>query len=187
MANKTKIANAVQAQVGQVDWQAEAHRAVQAAKDKPGSRGNLLAKVAGILLDPSPKGDVLRAGCGEAGAQRIIEAPRNVLAKLDKLCSKVAAGTPWCTAADLLPENRRQADASIAIALGAHGAGNERQKAIVAHAMGRYPGGANAQMPAAMDALRVVGIVAKADGSGARNASYVIVDQARAARLIPTD
>lgn len=184
--NHTKPArNAIAEAVGNVDWNEQAAKIEAAAKDKAGSRGDALARVGRFVVQDTPAAAVLREACGDAGAQRIIECSRNVLAKLPKLADKIAAGTEWCTADECLPANRRSADASVAVALLALGAGNDRQKAVVAHAMDRYPGGANAQMPAALDALAVFGIVKRADSSTARNAGYVLVDEARAAKLMP--
>jgi hypothetical protein len=167
-----------------IDWNAEAKIAEKAAKEKGGSRGDMLQRCMKSVMGESPAGKLLRESAGAAGAQAFIESPRNVLAKLPKLAGCIAAGTAWCSESALLPENRRKEDASVAVALVAHGAGNSRQKEIVAHALTRYPGGANAQMPAAMEALAFFGIVARKAG-GKRNADYEIVDRARADALIP--
>lgn len=177
--------NKAQAQAS-LDWNAEAAKAQAAAKEKAGSRGDQLAKVGGLLTADTPAAATLRGALGEAGAQVLIDCPRNVLAKLPKLAACIAAGTSWCTAAGMSEAGRRKEDASVVVALAGLGAGTERQKAVVASAMHRYPGGANAQMPAALDALCLFGIVARKDNAGARNAEYVLADEARAAKLMPT-
>lgn len=166
-----------------VDWNAESARAIASAKEKPGSRGDALGKVAQFVAGDTAGAALLRERCGEAGAQPLIDAPRNVLAKITKLANLMATGQPWCSLEGLQPEARRKEDASVAVALGSLGAGNDRQKAVIAEAQARYPGGANAQMPASLDACVIMGIVAR-DGS-ARNASYRLIDKAAADKLIP--
>lgn len=176
--------NAKPANAAPTDWNAEARIAEKAAKEKGGSRGDMLQKCMKAVLAQSPAGELLRATAGAAGAQAFVEQPRNVLAKLPKLAQCIAAGTPWCSRDGLAPESRRKEDASIAVALVAYGAGNSRQKEIVAHALTRYPVGANAQMPAAMEALAFFGIVERKPG-GKRNADYAIRKPAVADKLIP--
>lgn len=168
-----------------LDWNAEAGKVVQAAKEKGGSRGDLLGKIGSLLTAQTPQAEFLRTRCGEAGAQAIIEQPRNVLAKLPKLATCITAGTQWCSLAGLEPSGVRKEDASVVVALNALGAGNDRQKNVIAEAMKRYTGGANAQMGASLEALTFAGIVERAPGS-ARNASYRIVDKAKADALMPT-
>ena len=170
-----------------IDWVAEVATMNTAAKDKfAGSRGDALGKVATFIADDkSAAAQLLRTAAAQTGAQLFIDSPRNVLSKLPKLATCIAAGTPWCSVSALQPENKRKEDASVAVALFALGAGNARQKAIVAEASKRYVGGANAQMPAALDACVIMGIVERKPG-GPRNAEYVIADAERAAKLIPT-
>lgn len=184
--SKSKTSNkpARATQATSLDWNAEGARIEAAAKEKAGSRGDALQRVGRFLAGDSAAAGLLRAACGDAGAQAVIEQPRNVLAKLPRLAACIAASTPWCSAAGLLPENRRKEDASVVIALAGLGAGNARQKENVAAALHRYPGGANAQMPAALEALAFVGIVERKVG-GKRNAEYAIADQKRADALLP--
>lgn len=174
------------ARAAKINWPDEVATMNTAAKDKfAGSRGDALGKVATYIADDkSPGALLLRAAAAQTGAQLFIDSPRNVLAKLPKLATCIAAAQPWCSVSALLPENKRKEDASVAIALVGLGAGNARQKAIVAEASKRYPGGANAQMPAALDACVILGIVERKAG-GPRNAEYVIADEVRASKLIP--
>lgn len=167
-----------------LDWSAESARMEASAKEKGGSRGDALGRVAKFIGSDSPAAALLRSAAGEAGAQAFIDAPRNVLAKLPKLAQHIAAGTPWCSLEGMTDKGSRKEDASVPVALGGLGAGDERQKGIIAQAMKRYPGGANAQMPAALDACAFFGIVERKPGS-ARNAEYTIADRARADALIP--
>lgn len=181
MANKNQNARNATA----LDWSAESARIEAAAKEKAGSRGDALQRVGKAMAGDTDSAKLLRDACGEAGAQAVIEQPRNVLAKLPRLAQCIAAGTAWCSASALDPTNRRKEDASIVVALASLGAGNGRQKEHVAHAMARYPGGANAQMPAALEALAFFGIVERKAG-GKRNADYALADSKRADRLMPT-
>jgi hypothetical protein len=182
MSNKTNKSNA---RAGtSLDWNAEAETIMQKARETAGSKGDQLQRVAKLLVQDGPVSSVLREAAGDAGAAAFTSASRNVLAKLPKLATCIANGQPWCSREGLDPSARRKEDASVALALGLLGAGNERQKALVASAMERYPGGANAQMPAAMDACAFVGLIGKPDGNG-RNCTYVIKDEARCAALIP--
>ena len=167
-----------------LDWNAEGARMETAAKEKAGSRGNALDKCRQFIATDTPAAKLLRDAAGDAGAQAFIEQPRNVLAKLPRLAVHVAQGTPWCSMSALGPEGRRKEDASVVVALAGLGAGNTRQKENVAQALGRYPGGANAQMPAALEALAFVGIVERVPGSK-RNADYKLIDAARAEKLMP--
>lgn len=175
-------------QLVSLDWNAETATMLAAAKEKPGSRGDQLGKVARFIATETPASLVLRAAASKPapainGAQSIIELSRNVLSKLEKLAHRIADGQPYCSA-DVLKESKT-GDASVPVALAALGAGDERQKAIVAAASARYPQGGNAQMPAALGALAFMGIVAKKETGSSRNAEYVIVDQERANKLIP--
>ena len=181
--NKPAIVN-VAPSAAALDWGKETARMEASAKEKGGTRGDQLGKVAKFIAGDSAASQLLRNAAGERGAQAFIDAPRNVLAKLPKLAACVVAGEPWCSRAGLDPANKRKEDASVAVALGSLGAGDDRQKAIVAAALARYPGGANAQMPAALDACAFVGIVERKQGS-TRNAEYAIKDAKRAAKLIP--
>lgn len=171
-----------------LDWNAETATMLAAAKEKPGSRGDQLGKVARFVASETPASLVLRAAASRPapavnGAQAFIELSRNVLSKLEKLAHRVADGQPYCDA-NVLKESKT-GDASVPVALGALGAGDERQKAIVAAASARYPQGGNAQMPAALGALEFMGIVKRKETGSSRNAEYVIVDQERANKLIP--
>lgn len=171
-----------------LDWQAETATMLAAAKEKPGSRGDQLGKVARFVASESPASMILRAAASKPapainGAQAFIELSRNVLSKLEKLAGRVADGQPYCDA-NVLKESKT-GDASVPVALAALGAGDERQKAIVAAASARYPQGGNAQMPAALGALEFLGIVKRKETGSVRNAEYVIVDQERANKLIP--
>lgn len=182
MTTKTTKGNKTNAVA--LDWNKEVARMDSSAKDKGGSRGDALGRVAKFIGQDTPASALLRSAAGDAGAQAFIDQPRNVLAKLPKLATCIASKQPWCSAAGLSPDNRRKEDASVAIALGSLGAGDERQKGIVAAALTRYPGGANAQMPAALEACALMGIVERKPG-GPRNAEYAIADSKRAALLIP--
>ncbi len=190
MAKKTTTArkNATAAAVAvALDWNAEVASMEAAAKEKgerSPSRGDALGRVAKFIAGDDAAALLLREAAGEAGAQTFIDAPRNVLAKLPKLARCLAAGQPWCSRAGLDPSATRKEDASVAVALGSLGAGDDRQKAIIASALKRYPGGANAQMPAALDACAIMGIVERKPG-GPRSCEYAIVDAARANSLIP--
>lgn len=172
----------------ELDWNAECNLIAQAAKEKEGSRGNLLGKLATLLAGQSPAAMVLREAASLPapainGAQAFIQQPRNVLDKLPKIARALADGTPYC-AFDAL-ETSRAGDASVPVALGALGAGDARQKAIVAAVAHRYKGGGNAQMPAALEGLRFFGIVRKIDTGSVRNAQYEIADAVRAESLMP--
>lgn len=168
-----------------LDWDAEGKRIEQAAKEKGGSRGDLLGRIAGIVTQQTPQAAFIRERCGDAGAQALIEQNRNVLAKIPKLATCITAGTQWCSIAGVDPANVRKEDASVAVALASLGGGSERQKSVIADASKRYTGGANAQMGAALEALVFCGVVARAPGS-ARNASYSIVDPQAASALMPS-
>lgn len=87
-----------------------------------------------------------------------------MLAKLPRLATCIASQQPWCSAAALDPSATRKEDASVAIALIHLGAGNARQKMIVAEAQARYRGGASAQMPAALDACCILGVIERKPG-----------------------
>lgn len=167
------------------NWEKEAARIEAAAKEKPGSRGDALMRAGKAAAQDTPAGKLIREACGDAGAQALIEQPRNVLAKIPTLATHIAAGTPWCSRAGLDPANRRKEDASVPVALAGLMNGEERQKANVAAALGRYPGGANAQMPAALEALAFMGVVERKPGNK-RNAEYVIRKPAVANKLIPS-
>lgn len=194
MAKKTNNKNTTTANTDgariELDWNTETEKMQQAAKEKPGSRGDWLGKVAGIMSTESPASLILREAASRTGenrvygAQAVIELSRNVLSKLPKLAQCVASGTAYCSH-DALSKSRTE-DASVPVALTALGAGNVRQKAIVADASGRYAGGGNAQMPAALGALEFFGIVQRKQvGEGVRNAEYEIIDTARADALLP--
>lgn len=183
--NATTTANAVQ-----LDWNAECQLIQQAAKEKEGSRGNLLGKLATLLAGQSPAAMVLREAASLPapainGAQAFIQQPRNVLDKLPKIAGALAAGKAYCDHSALGAEGARTADASVPVALVALGAGDARQKQIVAAVSHRYKGGGNAQMPAALGGLEFFGIVERIDTGSKRNAEYKIVDEARANSLIP--
>jgi hypothetical protein len=184
--NKNKPAPVAAAARASLDWNAEVGMMEAAAKQKAGSRGNALHAVSKLVAQDAPTAAFLRECAGAAGAQAFIEQPRNVLVKLGKLAGCIVSGNPWCSAADVLPENRRKADASVVVALVGLGAGSTRQRDNVAAAMTRYPGGANAQMPAALEALRFCGVVARKEGGSKRNADYELADKARADKLLPT-
>lgn len=174
------------AAVAQIDWAAETAAMRDAAKNKyPGSRGDQLGKVADFLDKTDPGSLLLRERAASVGAAIFIESPRNVLAKLPRLATCIASQQPWCSAAALDPSATRKEDASVAIALIHLGAGNARQKMIVAEAQARYRGGASAQMPAALDACCILGVIERKPG-GPRNAEYIITDEAVASRLIPS-
>lgn len=183
---QTPVAEAT-AQVSAINWAEETASMRDAAKNKfPGSRGDQLGRIADFLDKHDDAGAaLLRERAASTGAAIFIESPRNVLAKLPRLATCIAAQRPWCSVDALDPSNTRKEDASVAVALIALGAGNARQKAIVAEATSRYKGGASAQMPAALDACCIMGIVERQQG-GPRNAEYVIVDAERAAALIPS-
>lgn len=183
---KTKPATTkpAQAATGPVDWNAESARIDAAAKSKGGSWGDQVKRAGDAAAANTPAGELLRKACGDAGAQALIEQSRNVLAKLPRLAQCIAAGTPWCSAAGMSTDGRRKEDASVVVALAGLGAGNSRQKEVVAHAAARYPGGANAQMPAALEALAFFGIVRRKEG-GKRNADYELRDSKRAEKLMP--
>lgn len=183
MTTKTNKTNTTPA--ASLDWTQETARMEAAAKEKGGSRGDALAKVAKAITADTPAAALMRKAAGDAGAQAFIEQPRNVLAKLQPLADCISGKRPWCDAKDLDKANARQKDASVAVALVGLGAGTERQKSVVASAINRYPGGANAQMPAALEALAFFGIVKRLPG-GQRNAEYVVADEKRAALLIPS-
>lgn len=168
-----------------LDWGKETARMEASAKEKGGTRGDQLGKIAKFVASEQPASILLRNAAGERGAQAFIDAPRNVLAKLQKLAECVVNGTPWCSREALDPANKRSADASVAVALHSLGAGDERQKQVVAAAMARYPGGANAQMPAALDACAFVGIVERKQGGSTRNAEYSIKNRKLADKLLP--
>lgn len=189
MAKTNKTPNAkpatTNAPAPALDWNKETATLIAAGKEKGGSRGDQLGRVAKFLAGEGPAVDFLRQAAGERGAQAFIQQPRNVLAKLERLAKCVVSGQAWCSLAGMSEDGKRKEDASVVIALGSLGAGDERQKAIVAAASKRYPGGANAQMPAALDACAFVGIVARKDTATARNAEYTIVDKAKADALIP--
>ncbi len=181
--NTTTTANAVQ-----LDWNAECQLIQQAAKEKEGSRGNLLGKLATVLASGSPVAMVLREAASLPapainGAQAFIQQPRNVLDKLPKIARALADGAPYCPYDAL--ETSRAGDASVPVALGALGAGDARQKAIVAAVAHRYKGGGNAQMPAALEGLRFFGIVGRKETGSVRNAEYEILDSVRAEALMP--
>lgn len=180
---QTETAKAVQAIGGA--WAGEHARIMAAAKEKAGSRGNALQRCAEYANGDTAGGKLIREACGEAGGQALIEQPRNVLVKLPKLATCIAAKTPWCSLAGMDPNARNKEDASVAVALVGLGAGNARQKENVAQAIKRYPGGANAQMPAALEALAFLGVVDRKPG-GKRNAEYAIRAPAKADALIPT-
>lgn len=186
MAKSTKTATAPAIAKGQtvLDWNAESARIETAAKSKGGSWGDQVQRAGKAAADNTPAGELLRKACGDAGAQALIEQSRNVLAKLPRLAQCIAAGTPWCSAAGMGADGRRKEDASVVVALAGLGAGNSRQKEVVAHAHSRYPGGANAQMPAALEALAFFGIVKRKEG-GKRNADYELRDSKRAEKLMP--
>lgn len=173
-------------QTSNIDWATETAHMRETTKSKfPGSRGDQLGKVADFLDKPDDAGAaLLRERAAATGSALFIESPRNVLAKLPRLAQCIAAKQPWCSAAALDPSNTRKEDASVAVALVALGAGNARQKAIVAEATKRYKGGASAQMPAALDACVIMGVVERKTG-GPRNAEYVITDETAAGLLIP--
>lgn len=173
--------------VAQLDWSAEAARIADVAKATPGSKGNELQKVARYIAGSSEGVELMRAAAGQAGAAAILPLSRNVLSKLPKLAAKLATGQPWCSLAGLADTGSKKEDASVAFALGTLGAGDSRQKSIIASAVKRYPGGATAQMPAALEAARFFGIVKRADNATARNADYVIVDSAACDALIPKE
>lgn len=181
MTKKNATAAAVAAAL---DWNKEAARMEASAKEKGGSRGDALGRIAKGITADTPAAALMRQHAGEAGAQAFIDCPRNVLAKLPKLAGRIASKQPWCSLEALTEAGRRKEDASVAVALGGLGAGDERQKGIIAQAIKRYPGGANAQMPAALDACAFFGIVARKQ-EGGRNAEYTIADAKRAALLIP--
>jgi hypothetical protein len=168
-----------------VDFAQIAADVTAAAKDKPGSRGNQLQRVGKFLAGGGKGVQTMREALGDEGAARIVALPRNVLAKLPKLAECIESGTEWCSLAGFDVSGSRKEDASVAVALAGLGAGTERQKAVVAAASARYPGGANAQMPAALDALCFFRIVQRPLNQSARNAEYVIVDKARADALMP--
>lgn len=194
-ARKSAAKAAPKADTGlQLDWNAECGRISAAAKEKALSRGDLLGKLAVTVAGTSPAAMVLREaaeakreGKSYYGAEAFIDAPRNVLAKLTRLAEKLAAGTHYCAYSALSKEGARSEDASIPVALLALGGGDARQKQIVAASTqdGRYKGGANAQMPAALGALEFFGIVRKLDTGSKRNSQYEIVDHERANSLIP--
>lgn len=186
----TKAASKAQDNTAHVelDWNAECATIQQAAKEKEGSRGNLLGKLAVTLASGSPTAQVLRAAASLPapainGAQAFIQQPRNVLDKLTKIARALADGTPYC-AHDALDVSRA-GDASVPVALVALGAGDARQKQIVAAVSHRYKGGGNAQMPAALEGLRFFGIVNKLETGSVRNSQYEIADSVRAESLIP--
>lgn len=173
---------------GNVNWPQEIERMEASAKQKGGSRGDALHKVAKVIGGDDAGAALLRERAGDAGAQAFIEQPRNVLHKLPKLARCIAAGTEWCDAHALSVEGRRTADASVAASIAAiinTDGMTERQKGIIAACNARYPGGANAQMPASMEALAFFGIVKRADGAGKRNVPYIIVDEKAARALLP--
>lgn len=170
---------------GALDWNEQAQAIAQAAKDKPGSRGDQLQKVGAYIAGDHSGARIMREACGDEGAARIIALPRNVLAKLNKLAGCIASGESWCTLEGMTKAGSRKEDASIVVALAGLGAGTERQKAVVAAAGERYPGGANAQMPAALDALCFFRIVERPTTGSTRNAEYVVRDAARAQALMP--
>lgn len=183
--NRNKLADASAQEAGTVqDWNREAARIEAAAKEKAGSRGDALAKAGKAAAADTPAGKLIREACGDAGGQALIEQPRNVLVKIPRLAVHIASGEPWCSAAGLLPDARRKEDASVPVALVNLGAGEARQKANVQAALARYPGGANAQMPAALEALAFMGVVERKPG-GKRNAEYAIKRPAVANKLIP--
>ncbi len=175
----------------ELDWNAECNLIAQAAKEKPGSRGNMLGKLAVTLASGSPAAMVMREAASLTegnrvyGAQAFIQQPRNVLDKLPKIAGALAAGKAYCDHSALGAEGVRTADASVPVALVALGAGDARQKAIVAAVSDRYKGGGNAQMPAALGGLEFFGIVKRLNPEAARNAEYAIIDEARASSLIP--
>ena len=154
-----------------------------AAKEKGGSRGDQLGKIAKIVAGDGDLSSLMRERAGAKGAQAFIELPRNCLAKLERLGRRVLDGQPYCSLEELTKS--KTGDASVAVALGSLGAGDERQKNIVAAALTRYPGGGNAQMPAALDACRFYGIVDKKETGSVRNAEYMITNPDLASRLIP--
>lgn len=187
-ATKADTDTATTANAVALDWSKEAATMMQAAKEKGGSRGDQLGKVAQFISVETPASLLIRAAASKPapainGAQAIIELSRNVLAKLPKLAGRLADGQPFCSL-DQLTE-RRTGDASVAVAIGSLGAGDERQKAVVASAASRYPAGGNAQMPAALEALRFMGIIERKETGSVRNAEYVIVDKDAADKLIP--
>lgn len=190
MAKKTTTTKNTTAHTDRVelDWNAECTTIAQAAKEKAGSRGNLLGKMATLLASGSPIAQVLREAASLPapainGAQAFIQQPRNVLDKLPKIARALADGTPYC-AHDALDVSRA-GDASVPVALGALGAGDARQKQIVAAVSHRYKGGGNAQMPAALGGLEFFGIVKRKETGSVRNAEYEIIDQVRADALMP--
>lgn len=186
-ANKANETTTTTPAVAQLDWTAESARIAEVAKTTPGSKGNELQKIARYLGGTSDGVELMRAACGQAGAAAILPLSRNVLSKLPKLAAKLAVGAPWCSLAGLADTGSKKEDASVAFALGTLGAGDSRQKSIIASAVKRYPGGATAQMPAALEAARFFGIIKRADNATARNADYVIVDAEACAKLIPKE
>ena len=183
--NTTKTARAAAPKASALDWTKEGATIEQAAREKGGSRGDLLGKIGKLVQTEGAGADLIRARCGEAGARLLIDQPRNVLAKLPRLATCIAAGTSYCSVEGLAPTGIRKEDASVPVALRSLGAGNERQKAVIADAAGRYAGGANAQMGAALEALVFFGIADREPGS-ARNATYKLADKAAADKLMPT-
>lgn len=187
--NTARAAKATTDNAVQLDWNAECQLIQQAAKEKEGSRGNLLGKLGTLLAGSSEAARVLREAASMPapainGAQAFIQQPRNVLDKLPKIARALADGRPYC-AHDALDVSRA-GDASVPVALVALGAGDARQKAIVAAVAHRYKGGGNAQMPAALEGLRFFGIVGRKDTGSVRNAEYEILDMDRAQALIPS-
>ncbi len=173
-----------------VNWDNEAKKVQAFAKSNGGSRGDAVARVGAMFTTEGKASDLLRKACGDAGAQAIIEQPRNVLAKLPKLAQCITSGTAWCSASALLPENKRKEDASLAVALAPmlkdDAEATSRQKSVIADALGRYTaGGAGAQMPASLEALAFFGIVERMQTDGKRNAEYKLKDKKRAIALFP--
>lgn len=151
-----------------------------------GSRATVAAHAFKVAASETPAGELIRAACGERGPAALMGMARNPLQKVPRIAAALAAGVAYCSAEGMADSGKGKEDASVPVALRELGAGNARQKALAAAALGRYPGGANAQIPAALEALAFFGVVER-KSAGGRNAEYAIASgaDARAAALMP--